>query len=258
MFHLMKITDVLKHAIDGQNQFASGGLLLMVVGAIGAYLRQLPFRLWNWIVLQSTMYITVKDDDAAFDWVKEWFVEQAFVKRIRHVDLDTTVRSEQMALIPAPGRHFFWYERRPFWVWLYRSEEAKGYSQRRVESLTFRTVGRNQAVLKKFVGEIVACHQKNVRTTPYLYIWDEGWTYVSAYHPRLLESVILKPGEKEHPVEDLARFRASQKPVPQAWSSVPQGLSAVRASRHRQDVAGVGSVGEVRHVHLRDEPDGVQ
>ena len=210
MFDLMKITHALKHVVDGQNQFASGGLLLMVVGAIGAYLRQLPLRLWGWIIRQSTMYVTVKDDDAAFDWVKEWFVEQGFVKRIRHVDLDTTVRGEQMALIPAPGRHFFWYERRPFWVWLYRSEETKGYSQRRMESLTFRTIGRKQAILKKFVGEIVACHQKNVRTTPHLYVWDEGWTYVSAYYPRLLESVILKPGEKEHLVEDLERFRAAQ------------------------------------------------
>jgi len=209
MFDFIQHLHLFKRILDGQNQFASGGLLLMLVGAIGAYLRQLPLRLWSWVVRQSTMYITVKDDDAAFGWVKEWFVEQAFVKRIRHVDLDTTVRSEQMALIPAPGRHFFWYERRPFWVWLYRSEETSGYRQRRVESLTFRTVGRNQAVLKRFVAEIVACHQKNVRTTPYLYVWDEGWTWVSAYHPRLLDSVILKPGEKEHLVEDIERFRAS-------------------------------------------------
>jgi chaperone BCS1 len=203
------VKHILKDVLSSQNQFASGGLLLMVVGSIGAFLRQLPMRLWWWIVRQSTMIITVKDDDAAFDWVKEWFVEQGFVKRIRYVDLDTTVRGEQMSLIPAPGRHFFWYDGRPFWVWLYRSEETKGYSQRRTESLTFRTVGRKQAVLKKFVAEIVACHQKNVRTTPHLYVWDDGWTYVSAYYPRLLDSVILKPGEKEHLMEDLERFKAS-------------------------------------------------
>jgi len=203
------VKHILKDVLSSQNQFASGGLLLMVVGSIGVFLRQLPMRLWWWIVRQSTMIITVKDDDAAFNWVKEWFVEQGFVKRIRYVDLDTTVRGEQMSLIPAPGRHFFWYDGRPFWVWLYRSEETKGYSQRRTESLTFRTVGRKQAVLKKFVAEIVACHQKNVRTTPHLYVWDDGWTYVSAYYPRLLDSVILKPGEKEHLMQDLERFKAS-------------------------------------------------
>ena len=202
--------EFVKHILSSQNQFASGGLLLMVIGSVGVFLRSLPVRLWQWIVQQTTMMITVKDDDAAFQWVKEWFLEQEFLKRIRHVDLDTTLRGRAMAMIPAPGRHRFWYHGRPFWVWLYRTDESKGYSQRRMESLTFRTIGRQQAFLRQFVAEVAACHDKNARTTPYLYVWDDCWTYVSAYHPRLLESVILKPGEKEHLVQDLERFRASR------------------------------------------------
>jgi mitochondrial chaperone BCS1 len=39
---------------------------------------------------------------------------------------------------------------------------------------------------------------------------DEGWNYVQAYSRRLLDSVILKPGEKEHLMRDLERFRASR------------------------------------------------
>ena len=38
--------EFLKHVLSGQNQFASGGLLLMIVGAVGAYLRAIPGRLW--------------------------------------------------------------------------------------------------------------------------------------------------------------------------------------------------------------------
>src|SRR6201999_3004863 len=103
------------------------------------------------------MMITVKDDDDSFVWVKEWFLEQKFLKKLRRVDLDTTLRGAEMALIPAPGRHLFWHQGRPFWVWFYRSEEAKAGSQRRVETLTFRTIGRNQQFLRNFAGEIVAC-----------------------------------------------------------------------------------------------------
>src|ERR1700721_263509 len=106
--------EFLKHVLGGQNQFASGGLLLMRIGSIGVFLRSLPVRLWGWIVDQTTMTITVKDDDAAFTWVKEWFLEQEFVTRIRSVDLDTTLRREQTALIPAEGHHWFWYHGRPF------------------------------------------------------------------------------------------------------------------------------------------------
>jgi chaperone BCS1 len=46
--------------------------------------------------------------------------------------------------------------------------------------------------------------------TSYLYLYDDGWDYVEAYSPRLLESVLLKPGEKEHLIQDLERFRASR------------------------------------------------
>jgi chaperone BCS1 len=206
----MIMFEFLKHVLNGQNQFASGGLVLMVLGSIGVFLRGLPQQLGSWLMQQTTMMITVKDDDDSFAWVKEWFLEQEFLKRIRRVDLDTTLRGAEIALIPAPGRHFFWHARLPFWVWFYRSEDSKGRSQRRVESLTFRTIGRNQAVLKRFVDEVVACHHGKASVASYLYVYDDGWTYVQAYSPRLLGSVILKPGEKEHLMRDLERFRGSR------------------------------------------------
>src|SRR5215471_13399585 len=137
--------EFLKHVLGGQNQFASGGLLLMIIGAAGAYLRSIPQKLLYWIVGQTTMMITVKDDDAAFVWVKEWFLDQKFLKRVRRVDLDTTLRNERIAMIPAPGRHWFWYRGRPFHVWFSRTENNHERIARRVESLTFCTLGRKQA-----------------------------------------------------------------------------------------------------------------
>jgi len=116
----------LKSMLTGQNQFASGGLLLMIIGGLSVYLRAVPQRLWYWLVDQTTMMITVKDDDAAFLWVKEWFLEQNFLQRIRRVDLDTTMRGERVALIPAPGSHWFWYGGRPFVAFFFRSEKHPG------------------------------------------------------------------------------------------------------------------------------------
>jgi chaperone BCS1 len=201
---------LLRLIFSGQNQFASGGLLLMVVGSVGVFLRSLPHRLWGWIESQATMLVTVKDDDAAFKWVKEWFIEQPFLARVRRVDLDTTLRGAQLAMIPAPGRHWFWYKGRPIWVWFYRSVDSNGYTRRRTESLTFMTIGRDRKFVKGLVDEVVACHRKKLGTSSYLYVYDEGWSYVEAYSPRLLESVILKPGEKEHLLLDLEKFRASR------------------------------------------------
>jgi chaperone BCS1 len=201
----------LKHAFSGQNQFTASGLFLMVVGGIGVFLRAVPLTIWWWIVNQTTMMITVKDDDSAFIWVKEWFLDQQFLKRLRRVDLDTTLRGERVSLIPAPGSHWFWYAGRPFQVYFYRSAEAKGgYTQRRMESLTFRTIGRKQASLQQFVDGIVKSHQKREIAHSWLYVHDDGWYRSQSYTPRCLESVILQPGDKERLIEDIAIFRKAR------------------------------------------------
>ncbi|HTS37595.1 MAG TPA: AAA family ATPase [Candidatus Solibacter sp.] len=202
--------EFLKHVLNGHNQFASGGLVLMIVGAVGAYLRAIPEKIGDWLIDHTTMMITVKDDDAAFVWVKEWFLEQKFLQKVRRVDLDTTLRGERVAMIPAPGIHWFWYAGRPFKVWFMRNEGNGERMQKRTESLTFRTVGRRRAFLKNFVDDIVNCHAKRNRTQSRLYNYNDGWDYAEGYSPRLLDSVVLEPGEKEHIVEDVANFKRSK------------------------------------------------
>src|SRR5215469_7664825 len=208
--NMKELLKFVRQVLGGQNEFASGGLLLMVVGAIGVYLRSIPLRLWSWFVYQTTMLLTVNDDDTAFEWMKEWFLEQPFLKRVRWLDLDTSLRGDEAALIPAPGRHRFWYGGRPFWVWFTRKEEAVGWTPRRLESLTFRTIGRDTKVLKRFVADVVSCHKRKIRMTSFLYQYDEHWRYVHAYASRRLESVILKPDEKERLLEDIRQFRGSR------------------------------------------------
>jgi mitochondrial chaperone BCS1 len=202
--------ELLKRVLAGQNQFASGGLLLMIIGGISVYLRAVPVKIWEWFEEQVTMSITIKDEDAAFRWVKEWFLDQQFLKRIRRLDVDTTLRGEKLALIPAPGYHWFWRSGRPFRVGFYRNEETHSGRPQRRELLVFRTLGRKQSVVWEFVNDVVACHRRNNAVRSYLYMYNDGWSYVDAYVPRLLESVVLKPGEKERLVEDIKRFKSAK------------------------------------------------
>ena len=44
---------LLQQILNGQNQFASGGLLLMIIGGIVVFLRQPPLCCWSWIVEQE-------------------------------------------------------------------------------------------------------------------------------------------------------------------------------------------------------------
>jgi chaperone BCS1 len=201
---------LIRSVLTGQNQFASGGMLLMIVGGLGVSLRAVPDKIWEWLVSQTTMTITVTDDDAAFVWVKEWFLAQNFLKRIRRVDLDTTMRAERVALIPAPGRHWFWYGGRPFVVYFYRTENTLERAVRRTETLTFKTIGRQRALLQHFVDDVVACHVERLGVQSFLFTYNDGWDFVEGYTPRLLDSVILHLGEKEHLVQDIENFRRSK------------------------------------------------
>ncbi len=202
--------ELLKRIVTGQNQFASGGLLLMIIGGISMYLRAVPLSIWQWLVEQTTMSVTIKDDDAAFTWVKEWFLGQQFLKRIRRVDVDTTLRGQHVALIPAPGHHWFWRSGRPFRIDFYRSEETKAFQTKRHELLYFRTIGRKQSVLWDFVNEIVECHRQKLAVKSYLFVYHDGWTRVEGYVARLLDSVVLNTGEKERLVHDIAKFKKSR------------------------------------------------
>jgi chaperone BCS1 len=96
-------------------------------------------------------------------------------------------------------------------VYLYRTDEKKGWAERRTEWLTFVTVGRRQSFLQQFVQLIVECHRQKVAQTSLLYVRDDGyWERVRAYTPRSLDSVILPPGEKEHLLQDIENFRVSR------------------------------------------------
>jgi hypothetical protein len=68
------MVEIVRNILSGHNQFASSGLLLMIIGGLSVYLRAVPERCWEWCVGQTTMMITVNDDDASFFWVKEWLL----------------------------------------------------------------------------------------------------------------------------------------------------------------------------------------
>jgi chaperone BCS1 len=113
-------------------------------------------------------------------------------------------------MIPSPGKHWFWFGGRPFEAWFFRSENTHERTGRRIESLTFRTIGRNRASLQHFVDDVVQCHIRRQGVQSYLYLYNDGWDYVQGYSPRVLDSVVLEPGEKEHLLQDVAQFQRSR------------------------------------------------
>ena len=60
------------------------------------------------------------------------------------------------------------------------------------------------------VDDVVRCHLKRLGVQSCLCTYNDGWDHSEGYAPRLLESVVLQPGEKEHLVQDIASFRKAK------------------------------------------------
>lgn len=196
--------------LHNPNQFASGGLFLMAVGAIGALLRKIPNQIWDWIVFQTTVTLTVTDDQKAFIWTKVWFENQRIMKRTRHLDVFNR-GSEQYIILPSPGHHWMLYKNRILSVTFDRTSEKKLGQTTRNETLTFKTIGRSQKLFRDMMKEIHAQFVKKEEKKPELYSWGrwDEWDEVHAFSPRSLDSVILPEEQKQLILRDLDDFKAS-------------------------------------------------
>jgi len=61
------------------------------------------------------------------------------------------------------------------------------------------------------VDDVVACHRRRLGVQSSLFAYNDGWDLVEGYAPRLLDSVILQSGEKEHVLQDIENFRKSRR-----------------------------------------------
>jgi chaperone BCS1 len=209
---------ITSHLLSGNNQFASGGLLLMAIGGVIAAMKSIPRKIYNWFLLQLTIQLTITDEQEAFYWFKWWFQNQEYSERFRNMDAFTpyTQNGYELMLAPAPGRHWFFRNKRPLYIHLNRSEDKKtdgGFSSaRRTESYVIWTYGRDQKYMSTLLKEIRSDYDKAHSAKPKLLIWagDDEWTTSPAYSPRTLDSVILPDGHKTALLHDIDQYKKSK------------------------------------------------
>ena len=54
------------------NQFLSGGLVLMIIGGFLAYFRTLPIKIYSLFERFFILKIDIQDDDESHQWMKVW------------------------------------------------------------------------------------------------------------------------------------------------------------------------------------------
>lgn len=209
-----------------QNQFLSGGAVLMVMGAIMALCRRTPFTLWRFMLRRFTVTVDVMNSDPVFDWLSEWLDAHPYSKRATRLTVSSKAAlSEDAARMviftPAPGNHFFIFKRRLVCFNRERKQlgggqkddESSGLSSmfRQPETYTLRVVGRNQEVARQLIEDARKCAQVAARKAADLFIsslWY--WSRVGELSPRAIESVILPEEMSERLIADVEEFLRSR------------------------------------------------
>lgn len=208
------VTAAYNTLLHNQNQFASGGILLMMLGAVGATFRKIPAKIWSWLVHQFTVSLTVNDDNAEFKRLKWWMQKQNIMKKSRHIDVATGGRwrtdEYNTVITPAPGHHWMFYKGRPISVNVSRIDDTKGEERR--EAVIFTTFGRRQKFLRQIIEDADSAWRISRSSRAQLFVWDgtNAWMEIEGYKPRPLDTVFFSGNIKKELINDINVFKSSE------------------------------------------------
>ena len=225
MLNLDWLWDALSKQL-AENQFFSGGLILMAGGALIAALRHVPGQIWDWTKERFLVQIDIPDREAAFDWLDKWLAAHAYARtRARRLTVrtqrpDYSERAADPAgdhrprvlFSPAPGKHWLFYRGRLVILNRQRAdpEKAPAGGEGPIalrETFTITLVGRNRQLAWQLLEDARdhALPRTQQRLTIH-HVTFSGWGERMQRLPRAPESVVLKEGLLEDLIADCRRF----------------------------------------------------
>ena len=230
-----------------ENQFLSGGGLLLIFGAAMVYLRAIPRKLWSLFVRRFVATYEIRNNDDAFYWLQGWLADHPYSKKTRLVWVTTGTgnRSSRSGPVelnesgssgkgyeeggeqidtrpmlffsPAPGNHLIKHNGKWFYLDRAQKEPLAGQDTSSLsnmfqqESFTIRTFSWNAKYIRELLEEIrdhaLPPSEPKVRVMVPTY---EHWHIACRKLRRDINSVILQNGLMERIQEDIKEFITSR------------------------------------------------
>lgn len=208
-------------ALGGGNQFASGGLLLMAVGTIGASMRKVPARIVDFFERKFTLQAVIPDEVTSYPyfmtWLREHYPQRRLRKMLLHGVYNHKDAKKNYFFGLGIGNHWFWHKGRPLMIRMDKEDASKSvmaYGDTRAlrpETLTLRCLGRNKAYIESILQEVVQKQDEAMKKGCGLHVLDgSSWVRVDGKISRPLSSVILPEGATDHLMRDIRVFLDSK------------------------------------------------
>lgn len=186
-----------------QNEFATAGISLWILGVITYLAKDIPRKIWIFMVKQITVTLTLNNcDDVYYDFLN-WYHRTGRSKKSRtlvatgrwslELDRDETYISSGY------GLHFFGFGGKLFKF--QREEKDASQTKETKESITLVTIGRSQEQFLSLIEEITPQAMESDVTDIYKWSGDRGWRRYVEQASRSFESVII-PQEKKQLITD--------------------------------------------------------
>ncbi|ASV44034.1 hypothetical protein PBI_SCTP2_19 [Salicola phage SCTP-2] len=147
------------------NQMLVAFVATMAIGSILFFLRKIPSLLSKLFLSNFTVVMTVSNSDLNYNDIMNYFTANGFISsKVRRVEAieycqkneDSNSFKQSMTnnidLGLGPGYHIIFYKRKPFLIHHHISQESK--MKDKPKTLTIRTFGRNNTVLKNFLHDV--------------------------------------------------------------------------------------------------------
>lgn len=224
MWYASSMTEVLSLVPSMRNNdFLSGGLVLMLLAAAGGAMRHAPRELWLLLKRKLIFSVEVLHSERGFDYLQTWLHHQASMRRGKAFRAIWTY-SEQLLLVPMPGRYLLRHKGK--WMVVHfeseRLNNAVAPTHRAAPVVTHRElihlsclgtpVGGREAVLGILEEATeLAAKLDNGFLRVYAPIGDVSWyLWQGLARTRSQESLVLPAGVFESLQADIGRFLESR------------------------------------------------
>src|SRR5438128_8733670 len=199
------------------NAFASGGLILLLVGGLAASLRSVPGRIWRVIRQHLILQVQVTSDDPAYEWLEEWVAKQPASRKTKTLRVVTRNIDDpeqpgktypRALLVPGPGEHALRYAGSYLWLTIDRErlQMASNSTGFFVNTITLRIFRGNREKLTQLVEEARLQYENRLVGFTKIYANQYGdWSLAAAKQVRRPESLILQSDLFAHLQTDIQR-----------------------------------------------------
>ena len=171
------------------NQFASGGMLMVLFGGLLAYIQAWPQRIWDYTLSCVTVTLSIYSNDPLFSMIEEWLAIKDYGKKCRRVMAFT---KREVLISPDLGSHLIFYKWRP--IWLSKVENSQQIIQsdstRSKQTYNFRFFCLRKALVIDFIKEIV--ETTKIKDDDKISVWSytgDWWQLIAKKNKRPITSI---------------------------------------------------------------------